>query len=409
MLMIKPIDARMLDDFVIQHPYGHYMKTSMWANIQKDNGYDHVFLGFYDQNKLVATAMVLTKKSLFANYHYVPLGPCVDYEDVTLTGSTIDALVDYSKKAKVDFLRIDPNVTRIQRDIKGNAIEGGINHENITALLISHGFNHKGYGYAYNGSWTNRYTLIINLDQPLNDVVNHFSKQRLNSLRRHDVIGVTTRLGNKNDLDSLCEFEKQLAAIQGFHPHSKGFFENLLDTFRDNAVLYVTSIDLNQMVDGITREIESGKYHKDKEALASKQNELQKAKTLMGQYGSNPDIAVGLFIRLGHQSWDLYTYNHKAFNFVKAVDNLHRFAIEDMQNHGVKDYDMCGFSGVVDRKDPYFGLYDYKKSFGSEFIERIGEFDWNFHPKKKELWFKWDYNLRRVKRKLNRMRFGKSQ
>ena len=80
-----------------------------------------------------------------------------------------------------------------------------------------------------------------------------------------------------------------------------------------------------------------------------------------------------------------------------------------MQNHGVTMYDMCGFSGVVDRKDPYFGLYDYKKSFGSEFTERIGEFDYVFHPKRKALWFKWDYNVRRVKRKLNRIKYLKSK
>ena len=75
------------------------------------------------------------------------------------------------------------------------------------------------------------------------------------------------------------------------------------------------------------------------------------------------------------RSWDLYTYNHKDFNFIKAVDNLHRFAIEDMKNHGVLRYDMCGFSGVTEKSDPHYGLYDYKRSFGSVYTERIGEFD----------------------------------
>lgn len=125
-------------------------------------------------------------------------------------------LIQLAENAKVDFLRVDPNVLRMERDIKGNPIEGGENHEAITALLTSLGFVHKGYGYAYNGSWVNRYTLIIDLTPSIEEIVRHFSKARQNSLRRHAVIGVTTRLGTKDDVPQLCEFERQLSQIQGF-------------------------------------------------------------------------------------------------------------------------------------------------------------------------------------------------
>ena len=37
---------------------------------------------------------------------------------------------------------------------------------------------------------------------------------------------------------------------------------------------------------------------------------------------------------------------------------------------------MCGFSGLTNKDDPHYGLYSYKKSFGSQFIEHIGEFDY---------------------------------
>ncbi|MFQ8583355.1 MAG: hypothetical protein ACLSA6_12965 [Holdemania massiliensis] len=46
-------------------------------------------------------------------------------------------LIQLAENAKVDFLRIDPNVLRMERDIKGNPIEGGENHEDVTALLKS--------------------------------------------------------------------------------------------------------------------------------------------------------------------------------------------------------------------------------------------------------------------------------
>ena len=47
-----------------------------------------------------------------------------------------------------DFLRCDLNVLRMEKDIRGNPVEGGENHENITAMMKRLGFVHRGYGYG---------------------------------------------------------------------------------------------------------------------------------------------------------------------------------------------------------------------------------------------------------------------
>lgn len=409
MIRLETLSASRLDAFVASHPTGHYMKTSMWAQLEEKKGARAHFFGLTDRNTLVGTAMMLEVKKPGIHYYYIPWGPCLDYNNVNLVREAFSAFIHQAEKDKVDFLRIDPNVLRMARDIKGNPIEGGENHEEITELLKELGFRHKGYGYAYNGSWVNRFTLIIELNDAVDQLVRRFSKARQNSLRRHAVIGVSTVVGGTEDLDALCEFERQLSEIQGFKPHSRAFFEDLIAAFGKHAVLYVTRLDLNQMIEGIQQEIDSGKYHKDPEALASKQKEKEKAALLKEKYGDCPKIAAGLFLRLGAQSWDLYTYNHKDFNFIKAADNLHRFAVEDMKNHGVRYYDMCGFSGVTEKSDPYFGLYDYKKSFGSVYTERIGEFDFIFHPSRMERWQKTDHFVRRVRRKVNALRYGKKE
>ena len=80
-------------------------------------------------------------------------------------------------------------------------------------------------GMAYNGSWVNRFTLIIDLKPSVAQIVQRFSKARLNSLRRHEVIGVSTRTGGRQDLPALCEFERQLAQIQDFS-RIRRFFSN---------------------------------------------------------------------------------------------------------------------------------------------------------------------------------------
>ena len=73
-----------------------------------------------------------------------------------------------------------------------------------------------------------------------------------------------------------------------------------------------------------------------------------------------------------------------------------------MKNHGVTFYDMCGFSGSTEKSDPYFGLYDYKRSFGSQFYEQIGQFDMILNSKKTNFYNKGLHNVNRLKRKFNR-------
>lgn len=377
-MQIKEInDAAIFDGFAAESSSVHYKKTSMWGEFQKkeNKGTPHL-LGFYEGDALKATAMALISKWKSHTYIFVPYGPCMDYSDSALVTDVFSLLKQYAADQKAEFLRTDPNVVRMHRDITGNPINDGFSNEPLTELLKENGFVHKGYGYAYDGSWNNRYTLIVDLSGTMETIRKAFNKSRITSLNRHAAEGVTTHVGSEADIEKLMAFEKQLSEQDGFKPHSKEFFMSIMNCFKEHAVLYVTEIDLNQMITGIQDELNSNKYAKDPEAAAAKNAELDKAREMIAEYGRIVPIAAGLFIRIGNASWDLYTYNRKQFSFIKPVDNLHNFAMEDMKNHGVTKYDMCGFSGTADPKDPYYGLYCYKRSFGPQFIEQIGEFDY---------------------------------
>ena len=376
MLEQRVITDRELDSFVAKSPFVHYMKTSAWGRFkQQTEGLSYTCLGYFDANIICATAMVLRGSFLGHSYLYVPKGPCLDYEEPSLREEVFSLLKTYAMEQNVQFLRTDPNVIRRSHLITGEVTDD-INNEAVTEQLIQLGYRHRGYNYAYDGSWSNRYTLIIDLRKPAEEIRNGFSKPRKTSLNRHLVNGVETRPGTAADLDALMEFERMLSEQDGFRPHTKEFFTALLDCFGMYARLYVTEISLEQMIVGIEQELNSRKYRKDPEARQAKENELVHARELYLKYGASLPIACGLFLYYGNMSWDLYTYNHKEFNFIKPVDNLHWFAIRDMKALGVEQYDMCGFSGVTTKDDPEYGLYAYKRSFGPEYIEQIGEFDY---------------------------------
>jgi lipid II:glycine glycyltransferase (peptidoglycan interpeptide bridge formation enzyme) len=397
------------DAFIAGHPYGHYMKTEMWAREMEAEGNHPRFFVFTDEDsRTVGTAMAVYKKWLGQPYLYIPWGPCIDYEDPDTVKQVFTLLKDYGAYQHVVFLRTDPNVLRRCHDIKGIVIDGP-NHEYVTDTLKEIGYHHKGYGYAYNGSWTNRYTLIVDLHDDIDTIESRFDKVRQRSIKRARTHGVTTRIGGREDLQRLCELEMQLMHIKGNKPHDISYFQNILDCLGDHAVVYITSIDLNAMQHAIEEELKDKKYIRDVKAREKQERELKHVQLLKEGYGTNVDIAAGLFARLGDKSWDLYTYNHKAFGFIRPVDSMHLFAMEDMKKHGVLQYDMVGFSGCTDKKDYNYGLYNYKASFAPAFIERIGQFDFVYNEK---AWkrFNWGrLNVNRIKRRWYILRYKRDK
>ena len=199
-------DLATYDQFVKNSPYVHYMKTSMWAKVKANQGYKAHYIGFYLHDELIATALGLENSYLFNRYLYIPNGLCIDYENKELLSTALGLLTDYAAKLHLTFLRIDPNVQRCPRDIVGNQLPG-FDHDDITQTIVKNGFVHKGYNFAYDGSWYNRYTLAIDLNDDIAQIKKRFNKQKITSLNRHAIIGLTTHIGSFDDLSYLCDFE----------------------------------------------------------------------------------------------------------------------------------------------------------------------------------------------------------
>ena len=373
MRFIENLDINKYRDFVKSSPYNHYKKMPEWVTFNAQKNDTFYYVGLEEQDTLIATALIRETKTLFGKYHYICWGPCIDYTNEDLTLLFMDYLLGFAKNRNAIFLKFDPNVIRVSRTIDGEQTPA-INNEYITEYLKAKGFHHRGYGYGYDGSWTNRYTLILDISSTIEDIVNGFAKNKQSVLKRHEHIGISSRITTSSDLDYLMTFEKQLSLIQQFSPHPKEYFLKLIHDFQDHCHLIITEIRPQIMINFITNELTSNKYKKDLEALQAKEKELELAKSWLQEFGEVIPIAMGLFISNGYKSWDLYAYHHKDFSQLKPTDNLHLFTINYFKTLGVTDYDMVGFSGSLDKKDRYYGLYEYKKSFGSTFTEYIGEF-----------------------------------
>ena len=124
MLQIKLLQNRdILDAQNASSTYVHYMKSSMWASFKHETeNYSYEFIGFYDDEKLCGTAMVLYNTWLTHRFAYIPAGPNIDYTNLELVTNVFNLLKDYADSKNVLFLRVDPNIERLHKDILGNEI-----------------------------------------------------------------------------------------------------------------------------------------------------------------------------------------------------------------------------------------------------------------------------------------------
>ncbi|MBW9212666.1 MULTISPECIES: peptidoglycan bridge formation glycyltransferase FemA/FemB family protein [Terrabacteria group] len=373
-------DVQQFDAFVQSHPYSHFQKTAMWGEfIQKTEHSPYHMLGFYNnQNELVATALILVKKTLFGHYLYVPKGPCVDYKDQKLTNQVLTLLKEYTKKNRALFMTIDPNVLRMERDIKGNKIEHGENNEFVTEYINQIGFKHRGYTYAYDGSFSNRFTLITKLDEPIETIFKGFSTLRKRSIKKNHKFHLYTVEADRSEIQEFVRLEDDLGKTKEVIRHPLSFYEAIYDAFAGHVHFYKTILPMESYLSVL---LDKTKSDNPKEASSALKH-YQEALKLQKEKGNNPVLAVGMIFDDGHVSYGKYYYRDHAIESLSPLDSLLFHAIQQARNNGHKAFDFLGFGGLTTPHDWDIGysLYQYKHQWNATFIEDIGQFDYVLNP-----------------------------
>lgn len=402
MQFVSNITANELDSFVYKQPYAHYMHASSFANFKsKEENCSIHYTALMDQDTIVATAIILEYNEPFiGSYMYIPCGICMDYTNQTVLTEYANHLIKYAKEHKAFALYIDPNVIHQEHTLEGEIIPDGINNDPLTKYIESLGFKHRGYNYGYDGSKRNRFTLIIDIDKPYSEVLKNMPKSKQAYFKRQAKMAIEVKKCGKEAASTFALFARELAEIQHFTPHTKDYFEKLFDIYGQNAHGYTCIVDFKKQVEIYEEELASGKYNKDVEAKQSVEKNLAKTREYQNQYGDTAILGTAFYVTCNETSYNLFNYNNKEIPMYRGCDLIHNHVIQDMQTKGIKHYDMVGFSGSVDKNDLHYPLYEFKKSFGPEYIEHIGEFCYELCPTR----LKVSKGFKEAKRLLNRLK-----
>ena len=106
------------------------------------------------------------------------------------------------------------------------------------------------------------------------------------------------------------------------------------------------------------------------------QEEIKKYKDYKKEYGPNITLSAHMIIEYGDKAWVLYAGNHNILS--ETYVNYHTYYehIKYCKEKGIKIYDQFGTIGDLSKDNPRFGLHEFKKKFGGDYVEFIGEWDY---------------------------------
>lgn len=396
-MQIIELTKEQFDGFALKHKNHNFYQTSQYGSLMNRHGYIDIYVGLLDDgHNLIGASLILTQK-LFGRIKsgYAPRGFLIDFNDFNLVETFTKLLKDYLFGLGYIAVKIDPYVIHLERDGKGNKIINGTNNEELIAFLKKIGYQHKGFN-LYFENLKPRWNAITKLNASSDKLFTLFSKQIRNKIRKSYKRGITIYKGTHDDLKlfySLID-KKHSRKLNYYLDYYEIFSKNdMFDIYfakLDPAIYIKTSKDLYEnelrLNSALTNLVQTNinkksqaryinlKINSDK-LLAQYKNEVINANNMFSSYPNGIVIATSAIVKYAREVFfliDGYNPNFKSF----CANHLMKWAI--INEFSKKEYLYAhhnGITGIFDKTNPYYGLYEFKRGFNSDIVEYIGEFD----------------------------------
>lgn len=306
--------------FVQSHPKGHFAQSSLWAK-QKPAWTWRAILCRSEDGRIKGSIAFLIRKMpvVRKKMMYACRGPVCDLTDRATFEELMEAAKRLAKTEKVYVIKIDPDVPSSNSD--------------FVKLLTDCGFQTKDMGKNFEAIQP-KYVFRLYLNgRTEEELLASFHQKWRYNIRLAVKKGVEVRICGKEMVPEFARIMVETGVRDNFATRPPEYFSAMLDNLGDKCRLYMA-------------------FHEGK------------------------PIAGTLAILYGDKVWYLYgasSNEHRNLmpNYLLQW-NMIQWAVE---NH-CRVYDFRGVSGDISEDNPHYGLYRFKKGFGGEFTEFIGEYDY---------------------------------
>ena len=332
--IIDETEKDIFNNFMAYGPKGHVLQSYEWGEVKRSTGWQPIRLLVMDEGKPKAGISILKRKLPIPGFNkcifYAPRGPVADYTDKAVLRFLFTYVKSLAKQHGAILMKIDPDIKAPNNEVVRN--------------LKSLGFKPVDSGKDFEGVQP-KFVFRLDISEPLEDVAANFHSKTRYNIRLAERRGVKVKVGTKEDLKPFYEILQETCIRDKFLVRSFEYFETLWDVL-----------------------VESGM-----------------ARLFMAEY-EGKYIAGTLAFVFGDKAWYIYGASSNEDRNVMPNYALQWAMIQWAKENGCTMYDFRGVSGDTSPDNPLYGLYRFKKGFGGEFVEFIGEFDMPFSPFFYYLW-----------------------
>ena len=400
MLKLNTIEKEKFDLFVKNHKTkSHFLQSHSWGEFAKiKKGLIPYYLGLVnDENEIVAATLLLEKRlPMNYTYFYAPRGFVLDYKKKELVRTMTKKIVEFTKKKKAIFIKIDPDLIKTSFNYL-NEEKPNPDFEEIFNTLKSCGFRHQGFTKNFE-TMQPRYTFRIDLNQSLEEIEEHFSKTTKQRIAKSIKLETEVSIGTKEDIKEFYHLMTLTENRKDFISYNEDYYETLYEIFNGNknskATLFLGKIHMNKTITALEKNLKDinnqisilpidnlSKSAKAKLTELTKQKEnitkeIEKYKEYKKEYGETLTLSAHMIIEYGDKAWVLYAGNHNILSECYVNYNTYYEHIKYCKEKGIKIYDQFGTIGDLSADNPRLGLHEFKKKFGGDYVEFIGEWDY---------------------------------
>jgi len=398
------LNEKEYDKYVRNHPTkSHFLQSYAWGEFaKKEKGLTPYYFGLVDNRKNILGATLLLQKHLplGLSYFYSPRGFVIDFSDEKLLKEFSTKIVAFVKSKKGIFLKIDPDLVWREENNKGEVIENKYDCKKIFYNLKKIGFRHQGFTKNFE-TMQPRYTFRIGLDRSFEEIEANFSKTVKQRIRKGTSLGTEVKIGTIDDIEEFSRLMDMTEDRKDFVSHDMKYYKSLYEIYNkyDQMNLFVGSINTNKVIEAYSKEKEelclsldklnkkenlstaNQKKKKEIEMRIDKLNEyIEEYMLAKNKYRDSIVLNSHVIIEYGDKAWTLYAGNHNVLSSSQSNYKVYYEHIKYCHDKGIKYYDHFGTVGDLNPKNPRYGLHVFKKSFGGNYIEFIGEFDYVIKP-----------------------------
>ena len=390
----------------------HFLQSYEWGQTQKEGrGLIPYYVGVEDKGKIVACALLLKRKTpLNMCYFYAPRGFVIDYHNNELFTFFTKSLKQFLKEENAIYLKVDPGIKYQDIDEEANRIEGGENNHDIFNSFISNGFIHQGFYKLYEGNQP-RYTIRLDLTKDKETIEKEISKTFMKTVKRSYNYDLEIKLAD--EVKTFHELNSNNAQKDNFKAYNLDYYQAFYDNFAKenhvkifNALVYPdkilekTKAELGELKTKMEKkEIPEKRLADTNNLIARYEKDMATFSPFAGKYPDGKVVCSLICSYTDHAAWTLYIGNDSLGTYTFAVNRCYYEALMDAKENNYLFYDLFGTIGDVHTTYKNLaGLHEFKRKFGGEYIEFLGEFDLVNKP----FWYKVLPTLLKVYRKLRR-------